>query len=174
MPNATRTIGSRDRFVMLIAELVINTLFLYLPIFLVLIVLLYFNIVTFYAFTKCCIFFSLVTYLHKDIAGGRSLGKRFLGYAVVKENDGNAPRMATCFLRNSTFLIFPAELLFGLFSPDQKMTDYFTHTKIIKVPQEKNSLTSFYRDLKNTSYNNETREAIGLTLLVFMLVLFIK
>lgn len=174
MSQPTDKINPSERFILLIAELVINKLCLYLPLFLVPCALLYLNLITYYAFTKCGIFLSLVTYLNKDIARGRSLGKRLLGYAVVSESDERRPRMAVCFLRNLTGIIFPIELIFGFFSPDKKISDYFTKTKIVKVPAEEKFVTSFYNDLKNISYNDETREVLGLTVLVFVLVLLIK
>jgi uncharacterized RDD family membrane protein YckC len=174
MSQSTDTIHAGDRFVMLIAELVINKLFLNLPFFLVLSLLFYLDMITFHAFMKCSIFLSLVTYLNKDIAGGRSIGKRFLGYAVVNESDGRPPRMAVCFLRNVTGVIFPIELIYGLFSPAKKISDYFTKTKIVRAPAQEKYLISFYNDIKDISYNDETRETLGLTLLLFLLVLFIK
>jgi hypothetical protein len=109
----------------------------------------FYDFITYYAFVKCSIFLSAVTYLNKDIAGGRSIGKRFLGYAVVYETDGTSPHRAICFLRNLTVVIYPAELLFGLFSPIQKMSDYFTLTKIIKAPKDYKMISSFYNDMKN-------------------------
>ncbi len=174
MSQHTDKITPLDRLFLLIFEPLINKFCLYLPLLLLLYPFYFFNFITSYAFVKCCIFLSAATYLNKDIAGGRSIGKRFLGYAVVNEKDGKSPRRAICFLRNLTIIIYPAELLFGLFSPTQKMSDYFTHTKIIKAPKDNKLISSFYNDMKNIPYNDETREVFGLTVLLFLLVLFVK
>lgn len=174
MSQHTDTITPLERLFLLIVEPLINQFCISLPLFLVLCLFYFFNFITSYAFVKCCLFLFAATYLNKDIAGGRSIGKRFLGYAVVNEKDEKPPRRAVCFLRNLTLIIYPAELLFGLFSPTQKMSDYFTHTKIIKATKEDKVISSFYNDMKNIPYNDETREVFGLTVLLFLLVLFIK
>ena len=170
-PNNT-SIRSVDRLILLLADPLINGVCLYLPLLMLIYPLFFFGFITPYAFLKCNFFLIAATYLNKDMAGGRSLAKRFLGYAVVKANNGKAPSMATCFLRNLTFPIYIAEIIYGLFSPSQKKTDHFTKTKIIRTPKDPKPIASFYHDMKNISYTNETREALGLTVLLFLLVLF--
>lgn len=161
-----------NRLILLLADPIINGLCTYLPLFILIYPLFFFGFITPYAFIKCNFFLIVATYLNKDMAGGRSLAKRFLGYAVVKESDDKTPSMATCFVRNLTLPIYIAELIFGLFSPSQKIMDRFTKTKIIQTIKDPEPIASFYNDMKNISYTNETREVIGLTVLLFLLVLF--
>lgn len=174
MSDSTPTIQPGERLFLLIFEPLINKVCLLLPLLVLLFPFYYFDFLSSYAFAKSAAFLSVITYLNKDIAAGRSIGKRLLGYAVVKENDEQPPRKAICFLRNLTIFIYPAEIIFGVFSPNKKMSDYFTHTKIIKAPKENKFFVSFYNDMKNIPYNDETREVLGLTVLVFVIVLLIN
>ncbi|MBC7485232.1 MAG: RDD family protein [Cytophagaceae bacterium] len=161
-----------DRLILLLADPLINALCLYLPLLVLIYPLFFFGFITHYAFIKCNFFLIAATYLNKDIAGGRSLAKRFMGYAVVKQSNGKSPSMATCFLRNITFPIYIIELIYSLFSPSQKIIDHYTKTQITQTVKDSKPITSFYNDMKNISYTNETREVIGLTVLLFLLVLF--
>lgn len=174
MSDSSPTIHPGERLFLLIFEPLINKVFLLLPLLVLLFPFFYFDFLSSYAFAKSVAFLGVITYLNKDIAAGRSIGKRLLGYAVVQESNEQPPRKAVCFLRNLTFFIYPAELIFGLFSPHRKMSDYFTHTQIIKAPKENKPFVSFYNDVKNIPYNNETREVLGLTVLVFLLVLLLN
>jgi uncharacterized RDD family membrane protein YckC len=174
MFNNDSDIHPVDRLILLLVDPLINGLCLYLPLLVMIYPLFFFGFITHHAFIKCNFFLYAATYLNKDIAGGKSLGKRVMGYAVVKESNGRPPRMATCFLRNTTFFIYIVELIYGLFSPSQKITDHFTKTKIIKTVKDPKPISSFYHDMKNISYTDETREVIGLTVLLFLFVLFLK
>ncbi|MDB5272380.1 MAG: hypothetical protein JWO58_747 [Chitinophagaceae bacterium] len=163
-----------ERFTLLILDPLITALCLYVPLLLLTLPFHLLGLVNSFAFTKCCSFLFLATYLNKDIAHGQSLGKRILGYAVVNESNGRAPRKAICFLRNLTILVYLLELIYCFFSPNQKISDHLTKTKIIKTKKDTQPIRSFYRDMKTITYDNETREVIGLTVLLFVLTLFLK
>ena len=116
MSDRTSTIHPGERFFLLILDPLIHTCCL-LPFILLLCPFYYYDLLSEQAFAKSALFLWVVTYLNKDIAGGRSIGKRLLGYAIVNERNEQEPRKAVCFLRNLTIFIYPAEVLFGFFSP---------------------------------------------------------
>lgn len=174
MSHFPESIQPKERLILLLVDPLITALCLYLPLLVLTLPFHLFGWMNSYSFTKCCSFLFLAIYLNKDIANGKSLGKRWLGYAVVNESNEQKPSMAICFLRNLTVFIYLLELIYCFFSPDQKISDHFTHTKIVRTLRDPQPIRSFYNDMKNITYTNETREVIGLTVLLFVLTLFLK
>lgn len=73
---------------------------------------------------------ALILYLCKDIVGGRSVGKRVFGLAVL-EDAGQPPNSGKRVFRNVFTFLWPAELLSLLFSRSKrKIGDRLMHTDV--------------------------------------------
>ncbi len=75
--------------------------------------------------------FALSIYLCKDVFFSKSPGKRLLKFRLVKTTSLTTPNSFQLFLRNTTFFIWPIEVLVLLVSPEQRIGDKLAGTRVI-------------------------------------------
>jgi uncharacterized RDD family membrane protein YckC len=74
-----------------------------------------------------------LVYLNKDFFNAKSPAKRMFDYQVVKDDatQEKASRLQ-CFIRNLTVVIAPIEVVMTFISPEKRLGDYLTKTKVVK------------------------------------------
>ena len=80
------------------------------------------------------IFLALVifsVYFNKDAIKGKSPAKRILGLIIVDNKSGEIANPIKTFIRNTTLIFWPIEVIFTLFSPERRIGDYLAGTKVI-------------------------------------------
>lgn len=70
-------------------------------------------------------------YLNKDAIRGKSPAKRILGLVIVDYKTGEIANPLKSFIRNLTLIFWPIEVIFSLFSPERRIGDHITGTKVI-------------------------------------------
>lgn len=97
----------------------------------------------------------------KDSFGGRSIGKRILGYQVIDNKTNLAARPFKCLIRNLTYIlgIFDVAMMF-YHSKGYRIGDYITHTHVEKVD----------KPLQKTKWF----EAFMVIICVFVIIVFIN
>ncbi|MDW3195265.1 MAG: hypothetical protein R8G66_23015 [Cytophagales bacterium] len=98
----------------------------------------------FYAFWPL----TVLVFFNKDIVSGRSIAKRKLGFAIVKNNSEEPATQFQCFIRNITSILWPLEALLAFGGAEQRIGDFIAGTKVIEQPPQDNS--SFTAELINT------------------------
>ncbi|MFB9328198.1 RDD family protein [Paenibacillus aurantiacus] len=80
---------------------------------------------------------AFILYLCKDIVGGRSVGKRIFGLAVLEEG-GQPPKAGRRILRNAFTFLLPAELFFLLLSRSKrKIGDRLMRTDVYALQRKR-------------------------------------
>lgn len=69
--------------------------------------------------------------LLKDVAGGRSIGKRLLGLQIVAAQNGLSPHPLKLVLRNLTLFLFPLEILMLFCKGHRRLGDLLADTKVV-------------------------------------------
>jgi hypothetical protein len=69
-------------------------------------------------------------YFNKDIYLGRILSKRIFKFQVVNFKTNKAANPLRCFIRNSTILFWPIEVLVALINNERRIGDYLAGTKL--------------------------------------------
>lgn len=68
----------------------------------------------------------------KDCLGGRSIGKRLLGYQVVNNNSSEIASPYKCILRNLTYLLGVIDIAVMLYKKEgRRIGDYVANTKVV-------------------------------------------
>jgi len=70
-------------------------------------------------------------YFNKDAIKGKSPAKRILGLVIVNNKTGEIASPIKSVIRNITFVFWPIEVVFSLFSPERRIGDYIAGTKVI-------------------------------------------
>lgn len=69
----------------------------------------------------------------KDCFGGRSIGKRILGYQVIDSNTGQVARPFKCAFRNLFYILGAIDIVAMLYhSKGLRLGEYITHTQVNK------------------------------------------
>jgi len=89
-------------------------------------------------------------YLNKDIINSRSIAKRLVGQIVVDSKTLKPASELKCLMRNFTMILWPIELLVVIFSPNKRIGDYLSGTKI--VSNDKGKFSVIFQDLKQASF----------------------
>lgn len=70
--------------------------------------------------------------LCKDCFGGRSIGKRLMGYQIVDKNTFETPSPYKCILRNLTYLLGLIDIATMFYKKEwRRLGDYVINTKVI-------------------------------------------
>jgi uncharacterized RDD family membrane protein YckC len=87
-----------------------------------------------------CTLLIIIMYLCKDIFGGQTVGKRFLGIAIRDASDlRNGVNVSKLILRNITFFIIPIDFFFMLLNKDnQRLGDRIAGTTVVKLTKDEN------------------------------------
>lgn len=102
------------------------------------------------------IFFSLITFLllNKDALGGRSIAKRYFGYQVVDLKTKKIASQVQCVLRNTTFIIWPIEVIFILINPKRRLGDLIANTQVATTTSEPpETIISDLNDINDSNFN---------------------
>ena len=68
----------------------------------------------------------------KDCLGGRSIGKRIMGYQIIDSNTGQIARPYKCVLRNLFYLLGLIDIAAMFYhSKGLRLGDYVAHTKVV-------------------------------------------
>lgn len=70
-------------------------------------------------------------YFNKDVINGKSPAKRFLGLVILDYKTGEIANPVKSVIRNITFVFWPIEVVFSLFSPERRIGDYIAGTKVV-------------------------------------------
>ncbi len=85
--------------------------------------------------------------LNKDIASGKSAGKRTFGFKVIDYKTEQGASQMQCMLRNITMIIWPLEVLMILITPQRRIGDLVANTRVIE--SEKIEINTLTKDLKS-------------------------
>ncbi len=110
-------------------------------------------------------FVLLFIILNKDIASGKSAGKRIFGYKVIDYSSKHEASQIQCMLRNITMVIWPLEALIIAFYPKRRIGDLIANTEIVK--SEKQGIETLYEEL--SSIENISMKLVLFSLLVSIL-----
>lgn len=110
-------------------------------------------------------YFVLVLYLNKDFLNGRSPLKRLLNTQVQQTTDVPANEWQ-CFLRNTTLIIWPLEVLVVAINGRRRLGDYLANTHVANVSEDIGSWKKELAAYRVTSYTFYTLLATGLYLLL--------
>jgi uncharacterized RDD family membrane protein YckC len=167
----TKEITFSNRLTLLILDPFYGSMLITLPLILLIILFNWLlDLGTSDTISRICLFIFVAVYLNKDIIKGKSLAKRVLGYRVVKENEEQSLSMTESFFRNLTFFIYLAEYLFAVVSPNKKIGDYLTKSKIIR--SDKVPLKSIIKEFGEIEFDNDARQLLGLNFLLLMAIMF--
>ncbi|SDY97046.1 RDD family protein [Hymenobacter psychrophilus] len=93
----------------------------------------------------------LVLYLNKDFLNGQSPLKRLLDTQVQQETDTPANEWQ-CFLRNTTFITWPLEILAVAITGRRRLGDYVANTQVADVSKSTDSWRKELAAYRVTAY----------------------
>ncbi len=99
-------------------------------------------------------YFVLMLYLNKDFLKGQSPLKRLLN-TQVQDNGGARANEWQCFLRNTTLLIWPLEVMILAINGRKRLGDYIANTQVVDASKNACSWRqelAAYRVTPNTFY----------------------
>ena len=88
-------------------------------------------------------YLAMFLYYNKDIAFGKSVTKRMLGYQLLDNRTRKPANNLQCFIRNITGPIWPLEVIVSIVSPYRRIGDFIAGTKLEKI--------------EDTSFNEATK-----------------
>ena len=89
-------------------------------------------------------------YFNKDFFNGKSIGKRFTGLIVMKNNGNDVASSLQCFIRNLTIVLWPIEVFISLFSRHKRLGDFIAGTRIeLSNKEEISTIIAEFKELLN-------------------------
>lgn len=110
--------------------------------------------------------------INKDIASGRSAGKRVFGFKIVDFKTKENASHIQCMLRNITMMIWPLEVLMVGLNPKRRIGDFVAHTEVVK--SDKLEVETLSKDLADiNSFSPQLIMGSIFVIMVLNLVFFL-
>lgn len=86
-------------------------------------------------------------YFNKDLFNGRSLAKRMFKFQIVENKTGQTASPLRCFIRNTTILIWPLEVIFAAINTSRRLGDFIAGTRLEKYQPDEEKYSNRFHDI---------------------------